>query len=114
MKSFVEKHKTTLTSILTTIIIFSLIYFVIVYNPDARNHTVEQFSNSSLIVDNMYEEDGNTYLVLRDDHNEFVVTIMNSTYYNKYNVGDSINANRYVTVHQDGTEEIIYYFSEKK
>ena len=114
MKSLLKKHKQTITNIITSIIIFILIIFVIAYNPDVKSHTVEQFTNSILVVDNMYTDAEDSYLVLRDDKNDFIVTIKNSVYYDKYEIGDHINANRYVTVHQDGTEEIIYYFTERK
>lgn len=115
MSSWIEKHRVGIRSVLATLIIMLLIYLVIIFEPNVKQHTIERFTNSNLVVDNKYtDNDGkDNYIVLRDDENDFVVTIKNSAYYDSYTIGDTINANRYVMVHQDGEEELIYYFSEK-
>ena len=61
-----------------------------------------------------YDQGKNTYLVLKDCRNNFSVIVQNSAYYDVYSEGQYINANRYVMIHKDGTEEIVYYFTERK
>ena len=111
---FFQKHKTLFTSILTTSIMVILIYLVIIHDPNVKTRTTNHFANSDLVIEDMYEDGGDNYLVLSDSKNGFTVTIKNSAHYDKYQIGETIDANRYVAVHEDGTEEIIYYFSEKK
>ena len=116
MKNMSPKLKNFIISIFTTLITIGLILIVIFSDRNVKNFTVQQFSNSKLTVDGKYEnpETGDTYLILKDLDNDFIVTIRNSVYYDSYQTADVIIANRYATIHQDGTEEVIYYFSEQK
>lgn len=110
------KIKNLFISIICTLITIGLILLIIFSDPEIKNFTVQQFSNSQLTVDGKYEdqETGDTYLILKDLDNNFTVTIKNSIYYDSYQTADTIVANRYATIHEDGTEEIVYYFSEQK
>ena len=115
MKNWTPAKKNTAISILTTLITVGLIVIVICYNPEVKDRAVQKFSNSKLIVTEKYtDEEGNTYLILNDESNEFTVTIRNSSNYDNYQTSDVINANRYVMIHDDGDEEVVYYFSEKQ
>ena len=108
-----NRRKQWIRSIIASVIIILLIYLVIIYDPGVKERTLERFMNSDLVVEDMYQENEDTYLVLADSENDFTVTIKNSSYYNNYKVGEVINANRYIMVHDDGTEELIYYFSDR-
>jgi hypothetical protein len=114
MESKSQSNKNLIISILGSIITVILIFMVIMYQPDIKHYTVESFTNSTLKVENKYDQAGITYLVLKDEVNNFSVIIQNSVYYDAYSVDQIINANRYVMLHSDGTEEIIYYFTERK
>lgn len=117
MKSEVSpKLKNFIISIFTTLITILLILIVIFYDPNVKNFTVQKFSNSTLTVDGKYvdQDTGDTYLILKDLDNDFTVTIRNSVYYDSYQTSDEIIANRYAMIHDDGTEEVVYYFTEQK
>jgi hypothetical protein len=108
-----NRRRQWIRSIVASVIIIILIYLVVIYDPVAKEKTLERFMNSDLVVEDMYQENENTYLVLKDSENDFTVTVKNSTYYDNYSIGQTITANRYIMVHEDGTEELIYYFSDK-
>lgn len=116
MKNMSPKLKNFIISIFTTLITIALILLVIFSDSTLKRFTVQQFSNSKLTVEGKYEDQdtGDTYLILKDLDNDFTVTIRNSVYYDSYQTSDEIIANRYAMIHQDGTEEVVYYFSEQK
>ena len=108
-----NRRKQWIRSIIASVVIILLIYLVVIYDPGVKERTLERFMNSDLVVEDMYQENEDTYLVLKDSENDFTVTVKNSAYYSNYSIGQTINANRYIMVHEDGTEELIYYFSDK-
>ncbi len=116
MKEKSPKLKNFIISIFTTLITVGLILLIIFSDPKVKNFTVQQFSNSTLTVEGKYidQDTGDTYLILKDLDNDFTITIRNSVYYESYQTSDEIVANRYAMIHQDGTEEVVYYFTEKK
>lgn len=113
MKEFYSKYKNQIVTILGAGITAVLIFMIVIHDPTIKNRTADHFTNSDLVVSDMYEDGADTYMILTDEKNDFKVTIKNSTRYETYHIGQTINANRYITVHEDGKEEIIYFFTEK-
>lgn len=114
MKDFYLKHKNHFVTILSASITVLLIFLVIIHDPAIKSRTTDHFTNSNLTVLDMYTDGDDTYMILEDKENDFTVTIKNSIRYDSYQVGQTINANRYITVHEDGKEEVIYFFTDKK
>ena len=114
MKDFYLKHKNQFATILSASITVLLIFLVIIHDPAIKTRTSNHFTNSNLTVLDMYTDGDDTYMILEDKENDFTVTIKNSIRYDSYQIGQTINANRYITVHEDGKEEVIYFFTDKK